>query len=940
MSKLFHKATIIQLILLLCLVINNIKTAPTDNNYYVQNPNESSDTIEFSATLNFTVEHPFPPTAPSSHPNFSTLCSKRRLKFLEQLNNKQNTNSKEIIHQHNHKKDIDDIIPDQYQLLDLHYSLDTNEIHYVKITATNQKRWEVPKYILSDDYKRDIMKITNTTKLNNYFRYTHEPVALVFKNPKTREEFLSIGRTTLVYRNDYISFDYEFTSDFISGYGERAHNFKLSPGIYTNFANDTGSGSTYDDGLGGKNLYGQQPFMLHRTKMGTYVGVLFFNSNAQDLVINGVDKWNRTYAEQRTIGGVIELYTWTRDNPIDVIKVYHNLIGRPELPPFWALGWHQCKYGYKNETEWKEVVEMYKENNLPLDTMWLDIDYMEKYYDFTISTENFGNLTGIVKDFQNEGLHVVPILDIGIPNDPEDKYYKLGMELNTFIMSNYTGNPLINTVWPGKTHFPDFTNPNSKILWETGLKDFFKVLNYDGLWLDMNEPGMINSDPVGEQDAVIDPAKNMYSNLYYTPGNGYIHLERHTISLNALTYGDDKTISTIYNVKPLNPWNQNRISSNFIRNTLKKRPFVLSRSNFVGMGRYSHHWLGDNFSTWDSLRKSIPGVFNYQMFGFNLVGPDVCGFIGDTTDKLCSRWQTIGAFYPFARNHNNLASIDQHPYNVGPLTIEATRRTLNIRYSLIRYMYTEHFLSSKLGGVVFQPIFFQFPKEKEAIDHIDEQFMVGPSIMIAPVLKEETDDIDAYIPNANWNNLYNGSDLDIKSAFNYDSTRKTGQVVKLSGAYNHLNLFFRGGRILPLQFNSDKVRRTQELPTYKTTLIVNPDENLNAEGDLVFDDGEPNTIATEKYIHVNMKLIRDIITFNSLNRDISYANNDVYIDKIIILRVDLTQDYNKISIKDRFFEDINFVSSIDKDNKIVTISFPGDVRVDNLSIVYLNNLSK
>ena len=368
-------------------------------------------------------------------------------------------------------------------------------ITQIKLTDKLAKRYEVPRYILSDEFK-DNLERHKSSNLTTILNKERDFVEIDDKN--TGEILFTLFKNELQYLDDFISFDYLFPSNDIFGYGERSHDFKLEKGIYTMWPNDTGAGSIDDDTLGGKNLYGSQPFIMVRnpnsqSKKNSYIGILFLNSNAQDLEI-----MDGGLVKLVTIGGIIEIFTWARENPIQTIQVLHYIVGKPALPTYWSLGWHQCRWGYTSTEHLENLVSNYYKHEIPLDTIWSDIDYMDKYEDFTIDPVNFSGLPDLVERIKIEnGIHYVPILDIGIPNHPDNYYYKLGKELNAFIISNYTSKPLINEVWPGVCVFPDFTNYfNATLLWETGLNNLKKQLDYDGLWLDMNEPGVFQEGEI------------------------------------------------------------------------------------------------------------------------------------------------------------------------------------------------------------------------------------------------------------------------------------------------------------------------------------------------------------------------------------------------------------------------------------------------------------
>jgi alpha-glucosidase (family GH31 glycosyl hydrolase) len=526
-------------------------------------------------------------------------------------------------------------------------------------------------------------------------------------------------------------------------------------------------------------------------------------------------------------------------------------------------------------------------------------------------------LPKLVNELSSQDRWYVPIIDIGIPVNKTDQFYKRGMELNTFIISNYTKNPLIHVVWPGKCHFPDWFNPNATQFWHEGLKELNSYLDFDGIWQDMNEP---SSDydygrGKGELDAnLTETEKNEYNNIPYIPGNYESDLVSRAISVNAYNYGDEK-LMRVYNTKPLTSFMQSLNTYNYLK-LIGKRPFILSRSNVIGLGRYAIHWLGDNYSTYESMKLSLAGIFNFQMFGFSMMGADVCGFNNNSTDTLCARWHTLGAFYPFARNHNNRDNKSKEPYAVGELTLKSVKLALSYRYSLIRYLYTELFFISLNGGTFFKPLFFEFPEDSELFERIEESFMFGKAFLMIPIYSDKEDSIISYFPNANWNNFPSG-----KNIVNYNNTVGGVEVI-LNGSFDVIHLYMRGGQIIPRQETlNPRVLTTNQLRRIPTEIIINPDQNNYAEGEIIFDDGYlPNVIEDKDYFQVKIFFNYNAITFKRINKLHSiYKYNDINISKIVIFRSEYLK-YTTAEIKYKSNNTIYIPLEIEGENITIDIS--------------------
>ena len=651
--------------------------------------------------------------------------------------------------------------------LEISLRIENEKFVHLKIKDMENERWEVPEDdIINEDFL--IMIEDNELSLfeSNNFQIELLKRKDEEKNKKTKKnknddndeiifddefafrlinedkkEFLYFNTSeNFLFSDTYISFQTKLSSDKIYGFGERTHDFKLGEGIYTMWTYDCG-GTKYDDGKGGMNQYSHQPIGLHKTRYkDLWLGFIFLNTNAQDVVLQyNKNDDSEMLLNHKAIGGIIDYYIIVGNSPEEIVRNIQFLLGIPSLPPYWSLGNHQSRYGIKNFTEFKNIYNNYKKYEIPIDTMWIDIDAMDNYADFTLN-KNFEKMKSFIKDdIHKDGGKFVPIIDMGISYENEnDTYVELGNNLNIFIKSNYTKQNLIGKVWPGKTVFPDFFNPKVDKFWKKGLNDYNKLVNFDGIWLDMNEPANLirNTLCLGEivEEFQCTKDKNKYFNndLPYLPGysnKNHDNLSFWSISENALIFGN----KTAYDVKPLLAFYQNKITYDYLQNDLGIRPFILSRSTTIGTGKYSFHWLGDNYSSYENLKNSISGIFNFNIFGIPFTGADICGFIKDATKDLCLRWYNLGVFYPFMRNHNSKMAKDQFPWSFNDEknktkqkydNIEIIKNNINIRYSLIRYIYSQLFLISlNEKGSFFKPLMFEFPEERISYEDIESRIM-------------------------------------------------------------------------------------------------------------------------------------------------------------------------------------------------------------------------
>ncbi len=707
------------------------------------------------------------------------------------------------------------------------------------------------------------------------------------------EEFYSFTTTkNFLYSDTYINFESKLTSDNIYGFGERTHDFKLNEGIYTIWPYDCG-GTKYDDGQGGMNQYSHQPIGLHKTKYSNiWLGFVFLNTNAQDIVIKSDSNKNNTFLTHRTIGGIIDYYIIVNDSPEEVVKSIQTLLGIPPLPPFWSLGYHQSRYGYKSFNDFKEVYEKYKSLEIPIDGMWLDIDSLENFEMFTIN-DKFKKTIPYVKDsIHKDGGKFIPIVDIGFSYENKDSpYIKLGDELDIFIKSNYTKENLIGKVWPGKTVFPDFFHPKISEFWNKGLEDYYNLVNYDGIWLDMNEPANLlekaNSKCIGEiaEEKECTEDKNIYynDNLPYIPGyrkNVKETLSFKSISENALIYGNN----TIYDTKPMISYYQTKLTYHFLNKHLSLRPFILSRSTSLGSGKYTFHWLGDNLSTFENLKNSISGIFNFNIFGIPFTGSDICGFMEDASKNLCLRWYNLGAFYPFSRNHNFFAAKDQYPWSFESDSINIIKKNINFRYSLLRYMYSQFFLISlNEKGSFFKPLMFEFPEDETSYEDIESKIMFGEAFLLCTFYENNENSKKFKFPNSNFNLYPSGKPL-----FNYDEKENNKiMIAELSGKLDNIHLFLRGGFIVPYQNVFDNyILNTQRLRDEKINLIVNIDNYNNSKGEIFYDNDGIDTIKNNTYFRVDMYYNDNKLSFTTFKNNLEkYDYNDHILGKIEFWRI-------------------------------------------------------
>lgn len=601
------------------------------------------------------------------------------------------------------------------------------------------------------------------------------------------------------------------------------------------------------------NLYGSHPFHLALSGgNGTAHGAFMLTSNPLDVALTPT---SLTY---RLTGGMIDLWLFSGPGVGDVIGAYHETIGRPALPPYWSLGFHQCRWGYRDVQDLEYVVANYSLHGLPLDTQWSDIDYMDRYKLFTLDPVNFpqSQLGPFVERLHNDSQQYVVIIDPGVRIEAGYGPYDQGLRDQLFVSNPLRGNaPVVGKVWPGPVHFVDWSHPNASSYWSGNVAEFHSRVAIDGLWTDMNEvssfcDGCCDMDPANPLEWLPDNLFSCSCNqstataLDFPPyWVGIDNLpSTTTISFNSVNYGG-KTLHDMHNL-----YGHMEAQRSFAAMTDARggqRPLVITRSTFPGTGAIVGHWLGDNDSTFQSMRFSVPGVLNMQLFGIPLVGADICGFAGNTTPELCSRWMQLGAFYPFSRNHNNLGQISQEPYALGPEVLRASKWALSWRYRLIPYIYTNFVEAAIHGGLVVHPLPLAFPEDRAARG-IDRQFLLGRGLLVVPALDEGVQEVRFYLPGGRWAAL----DPATAEGALYLSG---GQNVTVAYPYpgGNIPLYVGEAHIIPVLTGSfTRSKETKGQNASFDLFAVLPAEGRSAFGSLALDDIGDQSYKTPSGVYV------------------------------------------------------------------------------------------
>uniref|UniRef100_A0A452ESN0 Maltase-glucoamylase 2 (putative) n=1 Tax=Capra hircus TaxID=9925 RepID=A0A452ESN0_CAPHI len=757
----------------------------------------------------------------------------------------------------------------------------SNRFHF-KITDFNNMRYEVPhENVKLFDGNAD------ASTLSYHLEVSYKPFSIKIMRTSNKRVLLDTSIGPLQFAQQYLQLSMRLPSANVYGLGEHVHQqyrhnmtWKTWP-IFTRDATPT-------EGM--INLYGAHTFFLClEDTSGFSFGVFLMNSNAMEVTLQPAPAV--TY---RTIGGILDFYVFLGNTPEQVVQEYLELVGRPFLPPYWSLGFQLSRRNYGGIDGLKNVVNRTREAEIPYDVQYSDIDYMDEKKGFTIDGVAFHGLSDFAKELHQNGLKYVIIMNPGILNNSDYQPYVNGSRKGVWILGNKGF--AVGQAYPGWTVFPDFTNSDCTEWWKEQFSEFYKTLEFDGVWIEMDEVSSFLQS--SDQDCELN-------NFNFPPFKPRV-LD-HLLFARTLCMDTEFREGLHYDVHSLYGYTMARATDAAMETIFpKKRHFILSRSTFAGSGKFAAHWLGDNAARWDDLRWSIPGILEFNLFGIPMVGANICGYTENVTEELCRRWMQLGAFYPLSRNHNGPGFRDQDPAAFSEnnaMLLESSRYYLNIRYTLLPYLYTLFYRAHTLGETVARPLVHEFYQDP-ATWEVHEQFLWGPALLITPVLYEGLNYARAYIPDAIW------YDYETQVAIEW---RK--QFVELLLPGDRIGLHLRGGYIFPIQRPNTTTEASRK---NSLGLIIALDSKREANGELYWDDGVSKDAVTENnYILYNFS-----ITSNRLQATIIHANytdpDKLTFTDIMILGMDKEPTNFTVSLNDATTSISNVVYT--ESTKVVNIT--------------------
>lgn len=445
----------------------------------------------------------------------------------------------------------------------------------------------------------------------------------------------------------------------------------------------------------------------------------------------------------------VAVYQVEADSTYGAVREFLAAVGPAYLPPRWAFGYGQSRFGYKCEQDFLDVAEGHKKAGLPLDYICMDIDYMDGYRDFSVDPSRFPDLKAFSERMLQDGIRLVPIVDAGIKVDPGEPVYEDGVKQGIFC-TNKEGTLFRGGVWPGITHFPDFLNPKAR-KWFGQQYKFYTDRGIEGFWNDMNEPALFYTEYT-KGPKKLDLALN-----FLFPRLRKNVKERNTIrDYQSFFHQVDGKRICHYDVHNIYGGNMIRATSEGLSELLNHRFLVFGRSSYIGAGRYGGVWTGDNTSCWEHIMLNMRHMASLNMCGFLYSGADTGGFMGNCTRELLLRWLAVSAFTPLMRNHSSMGTRAQEAYQFGDT--EAFRGILSLRYRLLPYIYSEYMKAALRSDLYIKPLAFGFPEDAK-VKNIEDQLLVGESIMIAPIVEKGAASRRVYLPEDMTMVRYDGRDF-------------------------------------------------------------------------------------------------------------------------------------------------------------------------------------
>ncbi|KAK2755018.1 hypothetical protein FQN54_006546 [Arachnomyces sp. PD_36] len=791
---------------------------------------------------------------------------------------------------------------DDIESLQLEVTYETENRLHVKIWDTQNQVYQVPSGVLPPP---DSNSTTQPSDSAIQFNYVENPFSFAITRTDTQETLFNTSGFQFVFQSQYLHLQTSLPNDAnLYGLGEHADTFRLPTTDHTRTLWSRDAGGVPP----GTNLYGNHPMYYdHRGSEGTH-GVFLRNSNGMDIKINNTAEEGQTLSFN-TLGGIVDLYFVAGPSPLDAVEQYSEVVGKSAMTPYWSLGFHQCSFKYPDVYHVAEVVANYSAADIPLQTMWTDIDYMDLQKIFTLDPGNFPlhKMRELVAYLHDHNQNYIVMVDPAVAYQDYETFNRASEK--DVLMKTNNGSIYKGVVWPGVTAFPDWFAPQTQNWWNDEFSRFFDPdtgVDIDGLWIDMNEAASFCNWPcdnpeqeADDQDLPADPAPTRepprpipgFPDDFQPPNKkrfetrdlssglpGRNLLEPPYMIKNEAGKLSDRTIDTsLIHANGLAEYDTHNLYGTMMSSASRgamlhrrpeSRPLVITRSTFAGAGTHVGHWLGDNDSLWEDYRAVIGAVLNFaSLFQVPMVGADVCGFLGTTTESLCSRWAMLGAFSPFYRNHN--VGDDWQEFYLWPDTVAvAARKAIAARYQLLDYFYTALYRQSTSGTPSLNPLWFFYPEDANTFP-IDLQYFYGDAVLVSPVTEEDSTSVEIYLPDDIFYDFWT-----------YNPVRGNGSFISLTDVeLTDIPVHLRGGNIIPMRIES--AMTTNELREKGFDIVIAPDLDGNATGRLYLDDGD--SIVQETISDIDLTYSDSSLTITG---EFGYQQDGANVSQVTLLGVE------------------------------------------------------
>ncbi|MBU3137723.1 alpha-glucosidase [Clostridium gasigenes] len=524
--------------------------------------------------------------------------------------------------------------------------------------------------------------------------------------------------------------------DIVYGLGENVRGINKRGWIFESYCSDDPNHAQDK-----RSLYGAHNFILisGKEKLGIYI-------DCPSKVVFDIGYTNLGELKITVVDGEYNLYIINGDTESEITKSFRKLIGQSYVPPKWAFGYQQSRWSYKDEDEVRELAKNFRDKEIPIDCIYLDIDYMERFKNFTLNKESFPNFDKLVVDMKKDGIKLIPIIDAGCKIEKGYEIYEEGIEKGHYCKDE-DGKPFVAAVWPGQVHFPDFLDKDAR-LWFGSKYKFLVDKGIEGFWNDMNEPAIFYSEQGLKKafDKIEEyKGKNLDIYSFFELKDTILGLSNSNNDYNSFYHNVDGKKVKHNDIHNLYGYNMTKSAAEGLEKINENKRFLLfSRASAIGAHRYGGIWTGDNTSLWEHLEMNVKMMPNLNMCGYMYTGADTGGFGGNCTPDLLTRWMQWSIFTPLLRNHSAMGTRNQEPFAYDLGTEKSVKNLIDLRYALVPYIYSEFMKATLNDDMMFEPLGFKYSDSTSRT--VEDQLLMGDSLMLAPIYKQNSKGRYVYLP--------------------------------------------------------------------------------------------------------------------------------------------------------------------------------------------------